>query len=185
MSIKYKYVIAGLLIALTLITLSAFNINKSDSSSDDLLTPVEAPSENYSKVYEDIPTWVLSECTAIPNQSKQEFIAQVASHALSWTEAIGFEVCGVVGEDSQGKLSVILSTNKSQTGCIFVDELVMEGSARTQDQIHTHPYIPDGGELFLNEDTHNFNKKIGVITDNHSVVIKSPDEFSKVDILNG
>lgn len=91
------------------------------------------------------PAWIVGLCQSHEAQAKEDFLRQVAGVAAQWTERTGFETCGVLGRQDDGRWSLVLSTNRSQVQCQFHDTLLLPNALATPDQLHTHPAAgPDG-----------------------------------------
>lgn len=91
------------------------------------------------------PVWVVALCQSPPGQAKEDFLRSVAVTASAWTQQTGLEACGVLGRQGKDRWSLVLSTNRSQVQCLFVDHLLLPGATHSGDQFHTHPSAgPDG-----------------------------------------
>lgn len=129
------------------------------------------------------PTWVVAQCAA---QDSGVFIEQVAREAAAWTDRTGFEVCGVLAEDAQGRMSMTLSTNYSQIQCLVVPTLMAPNTHRI-DQFHTHPTPDVNGRVVLHPYTQQLAQELGDTRfDGHThIQLDNPSGFSKQDLATG
>lgn len=91
------------------------------------------------------PSLAVGTWTSAPGESKDQFMLRVAVPLQAFTEATGFEACGVIAHERQGgsRMRVQVVTNQSHMGCLEVafDDPDFEIPAVVHDResIHTHP----------------------------------------------
>lgn len=91
------------------------------------------------------PSLAVGTWTSAPGESKDQFMLRVAVPLHAFTEATGFEACGVIAHERNGgsRMRVQVVTNQSQMGCLEIafDDPDFEIPVMVHDResIHTHP----------------------------------------------
>lgn len=162
--------------------LNGEHLSQSDSFSESL-----NKLKIYNKeVYTPYPSWVVADCKSAENQSKDDFIKEVALSALEITQKTGFEVCGVFAEQGN-EYSIVLTTNKSQLECIYSDDAVLTFYQKNGEQIHTHPYTDEFNYLVVKKETEDYALSRGIkhLHEGDELILKSKEDFSTKDIESG
>jgi len=102
----------------------------------------------------------VTELVSATGENQEQFLVRVARELHSLTAKTGFEHCGRIGVSEDG-FAVVITTNKSQIGCLVSQEVV-DGYAPTALHIHSHPHvrrirINKNDRVFLRQPTRKLN----------------------------
>lgn len=79
--------------------------------------------------------------TSMNGESMDQFAARISGKFREFSDATGYEACGVIAENEMGQFSVVVGTNFSHVACANFSSKVMAGYKPTLITIHSH-----GGE---------------------------------------
>jgi hypothetical protein len=87
-----------------------------------------------------VPYLHITDIVSQPGESEVAFLTRAGAQMHAYSVANGYETCGVVGKSATG-YAIVLGTNNSHVGCIFLHAQVLPGYVDSGDVIHSH--IPD------------------------------------------
>lgn len=87
-----------------------------------------------------LPYLHITDIVSQPGESEVAFLTRAGAQMHAYSVAHGVETCGVVGKSATG-YAIVLGTNNSHIGCIFLHAQVLPGYVDSGDVIHSH--IPD------------------------------------------
>lgn len=73
-----------------------------------------------------------------PGQTVDEVMLDVAPRLRAYADQTGFESCGEIGQDEQGRYGVVITTSQSKTVCAIDENLLPVGMVSTGQSIHSH-----------------------------------------------
>lgn len=83
-------------------------------------------------------SWVpVAEVASTEGESLEAFLTRIAPTLRAYSDATGFEACGVIASNGQ-TYSVTLGSSKSHLGCASYSNKVQEGYKATGETIHSH-----------------------------------------------
>lgn len=85
-----------------------------------------------------VPAWVVGTFTSEAGETKDVFLRRVGHALTDWADTTATEACGRIGKLPDGRLSVLITTQKAQTVCVISDT-VAAGQTDTKETIHIHP----------------------------------------------
>lgn len=71
-------------------------------------------------------------------ESEHAFLLRIAPQLRAYSDATGFEACGVIGADGKGGFGVVLGSSHSHIGCANDPARVLAGMTSTAETIHSH-----------------------------------------------
>ncbi|EMR0604057.1 DUF4329 domain-containing protein [Stenotrophomonas sp. Sm3212] len=75
------------------------------------------------------------------NEGLDDFMARISPRLRAFSDETGFEACGVVARNDEGRFAVAIGTNHSHVACVNFASKVPQGFQPTMETIHSH-----GGE---------------------------------------
>lgn len=79
----------------------------------------------------------LFEAVSEPGESLDAFVLRVAPHLRDYSDATGFEACGVLATDGE-RFGVVVGSTRAHAGCGSFLEAVPAGMKPTGETIHSH-----------------------------------------------
>ena len=80
----------------------------------------------------------LFEAVAEDGETADSFVARIAPRLVAFSGETGFEACGVLGQDANGRVSVVVGTNRSHVACANIPSKVLEGYRPLALTLHSH-----------------------------------------------
>ncbi|HHC8922789.1 TPA: hypothetical protein ACN3MR_004284 [Stenotrophomonas maltophilia] len=79
----------------------------------------------------------LFEAVSLPGESLDTFAKRVGPRLRAYSDATGFEACGVLATDGE-RFSVVVGTNFGYMACVSSSQFVLEGFRHAGATIHSH-----------------------------------------------
>src|SRR5690625_3120943 len=76
--------------------------------------------------------------TSQPGQSKVAFLVDVAHWMRAWSDKTGFEACGWLSRDRDGRYGIVITTFGAHVGCRLDDAAIPTGMHSIKVTIHSH-----------------------------------------------
>ena len=131
----------------------------------------------------------LFEAVSEPGESLDGFVLRIAPRLRAYSDATGFEACGLLATDGE-RFGVVVGTNQSHIACANFKQIVPAGMNHTNQTVHSHgtdtPFKPNRSDYALSG--------AGLATTSHGKNSGRPlsvmsgqtlDEFSKSDFDGG
>lgn len=84
-----------------------------------------------------IPYQKLFEEKSLPNETLDMFVSRISHKLVAFSDATGFEACGVIGEQS-GRFGVVIGTSHSHVACANFSKYLPDGMRSTGQTVHSH-----------------------------------------------
>lgn len=75
--------------------------------------------------------------TSQPGESMDAFVLRIAPRLREFSDAMGFEACGVMATDGE-RFGAVIGTNRAHAACGSAVEFVPDGMKATGETIHSH-----------------------------------------------
>ena len=124
-----------------------------------------------------IPYQHIADYTSNQGETEIQFMKRIGKEMHAYSQANGVETCGVIGKSASG-YSIILGTNLSHIGCIFLHDHLIAGYTDSGDVIHSH--IPDNKTYILSP-VDAIMAHIPMPAEQTRIKIDSSSHFSKWD----
>jgi hypothetical protein len=85
-----------------------------------------------------LPYEHVADLSSTPSESKNAFLLRIAPQLRAYSDRTGFEACGFIATDGQGRFSVVLGSSLSHIGCANDPQRRMSGTISTGETIHSH-----------------------------------------------
>lgn len=85
-----------------------------------------------------VPYEHLGDFVSAPGETEDAFLLRLAPELRDYADRTGYESCGVVGSDGNGRFGVVLGSNQSHIACLSNTFAVLPGMSSTGQTIHSH-----------------------------------------------
>lgn len=85
-----------------------------------------------------VPYQQLFEAVSEPGEALDAFMLRVAPRLRAYSDATGYEACGVIARNDQGQYGVVVGTNHAHIACVNLSRIVPAGMRATGETIHSH-----------------------------------------------
>lgn len=85
-----------------------------------------------------LPYEHIADLTSLANETEHAFLRRIAPQLRAYSDRTGFEACGVIAADGEGRFGVVLGSSRSHIGCANDPARMPAGMTSTGETIHSH-----------------------------------------------